>query len=80
MWMDKHGILPKGIIEASPFHTSLFLTNLKSIKMETVYHHIYNFGTTGIFVSMGKEKWEPEADQKTKEIVVKKNRRRTKNK
>ncbi len=72
MWLDKHGMLPKGIIAASPFHTSLFLTNLKSIKMETVYHHIYNFGTTGIFVSMGKERYEPVSDQKTKEVVSKK--------
>jgi pyruvate/2-oxoglutarate dehydrogenase complex dihydrolipoamide acyltransferase (E2) component len=73
MWLDKHGMLPKSIIEVSPFHTSLFLTNLKSIKMETVYHHIYNFGTTGIFVSMGKETLEPRVvDLATKEIGVKK--------
>lgn len=72
MWMDKHGMLPKALINASPFHTTLFLTNLKSIKMETVYHHIYNFGTTGIFLSMGKERMEPVVDKKTKEIVAKK--------
>lgn len=73
MWLDKHGMLPKSIIEVSPFHTSLFLINLKSIKMETVYHHIYNFGTTGIFVSMGKETLEPRVvDLSTKEIGVKK--------
>lgn len=58
-WMDKHGILPKSLIKASPFHTSLFLTNMKSIKMDYVYHHIYNFGTTSHFVSMGKEKYQP---------------------
>jgi len=73
MWMDKHGMLPKKVIEASPFHTSIFLTNLKSIKMETVYHHIYNFGTTGLFVSMGKETLEPKViNMATKEIGVKK--------
>jgi hypothetical protein len=72
MWLDKHGMLSKSILEASPFHTSIFLVNLKSIKMETVYHHIYNFGTTGLFVSMGKEKFEPVVDQLTKEITVKK--------
>ena len=73
MWTDKHGMLPKSIIEASPFHTTIFLVNLKSIKMETVYHHIYNFGTTGLFVSMGKETLEPRViNQATKEIGVKK--------
>lgn len=58
-WLDRHGMLPKKLIAASPFHTSLFLTNMKSIKMDYVYHHIYNFGTTSIFISMGKEKYEP---------------------
>jgi hypothetical protein len=59
MWLDKHGMLPKSILEASPFHTSVFLVNSRSIKMSPVYHHIYNFGTTGAFVSMGKENFEP---------------------
>jgi len=73
MWMDKHGMLPKSIIAVSPFHTSIFVTNLKSIKMETVYHHIYNFGTTGVFVSMGKETLEPKViNPATNEIGVKK--------
>ncbi len=54
-WMDKAGILPGSIIDASPFHTSFFLTNVKSIGLEALYHHIYDFGTTSIFISMGKE-------------------------
>lgn len=58
-WADKHGLLPKSLIKASPFHTSCFLTNLKSIKLGHIYHHLYNFGTTTMFVSMGKEKVEP---------------------
>jgi pyruvate/2-oxoglutarate dehydrogenase complex dihydrolipoamide acyltransferase (E2) component len=41
--------------------------------METVYHHIYNFGTTGVFVSMGKETLEPKViNPATNEIGVKK--------
>lgn len=59
MWLDRIGKLPKSIIDASPFHTSLFLTNMKSIKMGYVYHHIYNFGTCSIFLSMGKERYVP---------------------
>ena len=73
MFLDKHGMLPKSVIEASPFHTSVFLVHLKSIKMPPVFHHIYNFGTTGLFVSIGQEKYEPVVkDRQTKEIVVKK--------
>jgi pyruvate/2-oxoglutarate dehydrogenase complex dihydrolipoamide acyltransferase (E2) component len=58
-FLDKHGMLPKKIIAASPFHTTFFITNLKSIKIDFIYHHLYDFGTTGIFISMGKEKMEP---------------------
>ena len=58
-FLDRHGILPKSIIKASPFHTSVFLTNLKSIKLNYVYHHLYNFGTTTMFVARGKEQIEP---------------------
>ncbi len=72
-WVDKHGMLPKSIIDVSPFHTSLFLTNMKSIKMDYVYHHVYNFGTTSIFVSMGKEKYVPIVlDPETGKIGVEK--------
>lgn len=59
MWMDKHNILPKAIVELSPFHTSLFITNLKSLGINHVFHHTYEFGTTGLFFAMGKEKQVP---------------------
>lgn len=59
MWMDKHNILPKFIVELSPFHTSMFITNLKSLGINHVFHHTYNFGTTGLFFAMGKEKTIP---------------------
>jgi hypothetical protein len=54
--IDKWNLLTGALIEASPFHTTLFLTYLKSIKLDYVYHHIYDFGNTGIFISLGREK------------------------
>ncbi len=56
--LDRLGLLPRFIIDLSPFHTSLFITNLASINTRAIYHHCYEFGTTGVFVSMGK----PEPD------------------
>ena len=50
---DRYGILPKYILDASPFHTTMFFTQMASIGMPAVNHHIYNFGTTSLFVSMG---------------------------
>lgn len=59
LWMDKHNLMPKAIIELSPFHTSFFITNLKSLGINHIYHHTYEFGTTGLFFAMGKEKQVP---------------------
>lgn len=54
--LDRYGIMPKFLIDILPFHTSLFLTNMGSIGVERVYHHIYNYGTTSLFLSMGMTK------------------------
>jgi pyruvate/2-oxoglutarate dehydrogenase complex dihydrolipoamide acyltransferase (E2) component len=51
--MDRYGIMPRFLLDASPFHTSLFITNMASIGMPAVNHHIYNFGTTSMFWSIG---------------------------
>lgn len=52
--LDKIGLLPRKIIDLSPFHTSLFITNLASIKTSFIHHHCYEFGTTSVFLCMGK--------------------------
>lgn len=52
-WLDKHGLLPKSIIAASPFHASLLITNLASIRTNHIYHHVYDFGTTSMSMAMG---------------------------
>ncbi len=69
--LDKVGLLPKVILDALPFHTSLFLTNMASIRMNYVYHHIYDFGTTSVFVSIGKK--ESKLDMDKEGNVFKKN-------
>lgn len=67
---DKYNMLPKSIIDASPFHTSMFFTYLKSIDTQYIYHHLYDFGTTGLFAALGKTVKLPvvENDQ----VVIKK--------
>ena len=51
--MDRYGLLPKAIINASPFHMSMGITNLASIRTNHIYHHCYEFGTTSVFMAMG---------------------------
>lgn len=65
MWMDRHNCLFKKIIEVSPFHTSCFVTNMKSISTDYVHHHLYDFGTTSMFVGLGKEHIEPVVNEET---------------
>lgn len=57
--LDQIGLLPRKIIDLSPFHTSLFITNLASINTTCIYHHCYEFGTTGVFICMGKPVVDP---------------------
>ncbi len=52
-FLDRHGRLPKAINKLSPFHTSFFITNMGSIGMMPVYHHIYEFGTLSCFGAIG---------------------------
>lgn len=52
-FMEKHGLLPYSIIRMSPFHSSLAISDLASIRTNHIYHHCYEFGTTSIFVTMG---------------------------
>ena len=68
--LDRYGLLPKFIVDLSPFHSSLTLTNLASIRTNHIYHHIYNFGTTSVFIAMGKNR--EVAKSKNGEIVFEK--------
>ena len=52
-WADKHNLLPKSIIEVSPFHASVLFSNLASIRTNHIYHHVYEFGTTSVGITMG---------------------------
>ena len=54
--LDYFGKVPKFMIEASPFHGSMIITDLGSIGMPSVYHHLYNFGNMPVFVAIGAKR------------------------
>lgn len=56
---DRYGLLPRSIIEASPFHNSLLISNLASIRTNHIYHHCYDFGTGSIFITLGNMREVP---------------------
>ena len=51
--MDYFGWVPEKWLELSPFHGSMILTDLGSLRIGPVFHHIYNFGTLPVFISFG---------------------------
>ncbi|MCQ2450779.1 MAG: 2-oxo acid dehydrogenase subunit E2 [Clostridia bacterium] len=69
-FIDKHGLMPKSVIDASPFHNTLVISNLASIRTNHIYHHIYDFGTTSIMMTMGNTR--EVAKRKNGEIVFEK--------
>ena len=58
--LDSFGMMPKIINRVSPFHSTLFVTNVGSIGIKPVYHHLYDFGTTSIFLAIGKKETKRE--------------------
>jgi len=69
--MDYLGIMPKALHRISPFHASLFITNLGSLGIPTIYHHLYNFGDLPIFISFGSMYREKIIDKDGNEKVKK---------
>ncbi len=55
---DFFGIMPKAIEEASPFHASVFVSNLGSLGIPPIYHHLYVFGNTPVFITFGMKRKE----------------------
>lgn len=53
-WLEKHSLIPKALIETDPYHSSIVFANLGSIGLPEGYHHLTNWGTTSIFIVIGK--------------------------
>jgi len=51
--LDYFGLLPKFLLELSPFHGSLFFTSMGSLGIPPIYHHLYDFGNLPVFGAFG---------------------------
>lgn len=67
MWLvrvgDYFGWLPKKLLDVSPFHGSMIITDLGSLGIGPVFHHIYNFGTLPVFIAFGAKRHVYELDR-----------------
>jgi hypothetical protein len=57
--MEYYGVYPKALAVDDPCYSSVYLTNLGSIKMNADYHHLFNWGTISFFVTIGEKKMLP---------------------
>lgn len=54
--LDYFGWLKKDWLEISPFHGSMVITDLGSLGIRPVFHHIYNFGNVPVFLAFGAKR------------------------
>lgn len=52
-YLDYHGWLPSWVIDVDPMHTSIFMSNLGSLNIDAPFHHLYEWGTTSVFMTIG---------------------------
>ena len=68
-WLDFWGLTPKELTKGDTNYASVLLSNLGSIKGPAVYHHLNNYGTNSIVVTIGTlHKQEMTMPDGTKEI------------
>ena len=51
--MEYHGIYPEDLKKGDPNYTTCLLANLGSIKADSCYHHLSNFGTNSMMITIG---------------------------
>ena len=61
--MDYFGWLPQSLVDASPFHGSMIITDVGSLRIGPIFHHIYNFGTLPVFIAFGSKRHAYEIDR-----------------
>ena len=57
-WLDYHGKLPSDFTNGDSNYSTILLSNLGSIKSDSCYHHLNNYGTNSIVITIGTIKEE----------------------
>jgi pyruvate/2-oxoglutarate dehydrogenase complex dihydrolipoamide acyltransferase (E2) component len=52
--LDAWGLLPADLTAGDPLYASAFVANLGSVGLDAAYHHLYEYGTIPIFVTIGR--------------------------
>lgn len=57
--LERHNMIPKSFVETDPYHSTINFANLGSIDLPSGFHHLTNWGTTSMFMVVGKAKEMP---------------------
>jgi pyruvate/2-oxoglutarate dehydrogenase complex dihydrolipoamide acyltransferase (E2) component len=52
-FLNYFGQVPKGLIESDPNFASAFVANMGSLKANAPFHHLNNWGTSSVFITIG---------------------------
>jgi hypothetical protein len=52
--LDTFNLMPRSMIDADELFASMFVANLGSVGLRAPYHHLYEWGPTPIFCSLGR--------------------------
>ncbi len=72
-WLDFWGINPQFLVDGDPNYTTVLASNLGSIKCPSVYHHLNNYGTNSIMVTIGtlhkEELLMPDGHKEVRDVI-----------
>ncbi len=68
--LDFFGLLPQSFTRDDPFFSSVFVTNLGSIGVDAVFHHLYEYGNCPFFINIGKIYKKPVVGEEDKLIIA----------
>ncbi len=54
--LDTLNLMPGAMIKTDPMYASAFIANLGSLGLDNTYHHLYEYGTIGLFGAIGTTK------------------------
>lgn len=71
--MDFWGVNPKSLTDGDPNYSTVLFSNLGSIQGPNVYHHLNNYGTNSLFVTIGtirkEERIMPDGTKSVRDVV-----------
>jgi hypothetical protein len=72
-WLDFWGKVPKFLTDGDPNYTTILCSNLGSIQCPAVYHHLNNYGTNSILITLGtlhkEEVLMPDGTRQVRDLI-----------